>query len=153
MQGGTWSNLLSPAADLSATALQTAIDGFETIKDESGRYQIIKASAIIVHPNNAWKAKELLQSAYDPESANNAINAIKERNLRLIVSPYYTDTDAFTLMAAPANRMSGIIVFMRKKLSFAKDGDFETGDAKFKGRYRISVECAKPDNFYHSAGA
>lgn len=91
IDGSTWSNLLSPAADLSATALQTAIDNFETLKDESGRYQVIKANKIIVHPNNAWKAKELLNSAYDPESANNAVNTIKERNLRLVVSPYYTD--------------------------------------------------------------
>ena len=151
--GGTWSNLLSPAADLSATALQTAIDNFETTQDESGRYQVLKAKSIIVNPANAWKAKELLQSAYDPESANNAVNTIKERNLQLIVSPYYTDTDAFTLMAEPANEMSGIIAFMRRKLTFAKDGDFESGDSRFKGSFRFSIECAKSNNLYHSAGA
>jgi len=151
--GGTWSNLLSPAADLSATALQTAIDNFETTKDESGRYQLIKARYIIVHPNNAWKAKELLNSAYDPESANNAVNTIKDRNLQLIVSPYYTDTDAFTLQSEPPNRMSGIIAFMRRKLTFARDGDFETGDAKFKATFRFSVECSIPNTLYHSAGA
>lgn len=153
IDGSTWSNLLSPAADLSATALQTAIDNFELIKDEVGRYQVLKANRIIVHPNNAWKAKELLNSAYDPESSNNAINTLKERNLRLIVSPYYTDTDAFTLMAEPANEISGIIAFNRRKLTYAQDGDFETGDAKFKGSFRFSVECAKPDNLYHSGGA
>lgn len=153
ISGNTWSNLLSPAADLSATSLQTAIDNFECLKDEAGRYQILKAKYLIVAPNNAWKAKELLQSAYDPESANNAVNTIKERNLQLIVSPYLTDTDAFTLMAAPANKMSGIIAFDRVGLSFARDGDFETGDAKFKGRFRFSVECAVANNFYHSQGA
>ncbi len=153
LQGGTWGNLLSPAADLSATSLQTAIDNFETTKDESGRYQVIRAGQIIVHPNNAWKAKELLNSAYDPESANNAINALKERNLRLLVSPYYTDTDAFTLKTEAANRMLGIIAFMRRKLTYAKDGDFETGDAKFKGSFRFSIEAAKANNLYHSSGA
>jgi phage major head subunit gpT-like protein len=153
INGGTWSNLLSPASDLSATALQTAIDNFETIQDESGRYQVIKAKYLICHPNNAWKAKELLNSAYDPESANNAVNTIKERNLQLVVSPYYTDTDAFTLMAEPPNVTSGIIVFERRKLAYAQDGDFESGDARFKGSFRFSVECAKADNMYHSAGA
>lgn len=153
LQSGTWSNLLTPAADLSATSLQTAIDNFETTKDEAGRYQVLKAGKIIVHPNSAWKAKELLNSAYDPESANNAVNAIKDRNLRLIVSPYYTDTDAFTLAADPANRMLGLIAFMRRKLTFAKDGDFETGDSKFKGTFRFSIESAKASNLYHSAGA
>ena len=153
IDGSTWSNLLSPAADLSATALQTAIDNFETLKDESGRYLNIKARKIIVNPSNAWKAKELLNSAYDPESANNSVNTIKERNLQLVVSPYYTDTDAFTLMAEPANEMSGIIAFMRRKITFASDGDFETGDSRFKGTFRFSIDCAKPDNLYHSAGA
>lgn len=153
VDGSTWSNLLSPAADLSATALQTSIDNFETTKDESGRFQVIKAKYIIVHPNNAWKAKELLNSAFDPESANNAVNTIKERNLQLIVSPYYTDTDAFTLMAEPENKMSGIIAFQRRKVTFASDGDFETGDFRAKGSFRFSVECARASNLYHSAGA
>ena len=153
IDGSTWSNLLSPAADLSATALQTAIDNFEQLKDESGRYQVLKAKSIIVNPANAWKAKELLNSAYDPESANNAVNTIKERNLQLIVSPYYTDTDGFTLMAEPENEMSGIIAYNRRKITFAQDGDFETGDSRFKASFRFSVECAKPSNLYHSGGA
>lgn len=153
IDGSTWSNLLTPAADLSATALQTAIDNFEMTKDEAGRYLNIRASKIIVAPQNAWKAKELLNSAYDPESANNAVNTIKERNLKLIVSPYYTDTDAFTLMAEPANEMSGIIAFMRRKITFASDGDFETGDFRVKGSFRFSIECAKSDSLYHSSGA
>ncbi len=153
IDGSTWSNLLSPAADLSATALQTAIDNFEQLKDESGRYQVLKAKSIIVNPANAWKAKELLNSAYDPESANNAVNTIKERNLQLVVSPYYTDTDGFTLMAEPENEMSGIIAYNRRKITFAQDGDFETGDSRFKASFRFSVECAKPSNLYLSAGA
>ena len=153
VDGSTWSNLLTPAADLSATALQTAIDNFEMLKDESGRYLNIKASKIIVNPANAWKAKELLASTYDPESANNAVNTIKDRNLKLIVSPYYTDTDAFTLKAEPSNELSGVIAFMRRKVTFASDGDFETGDYRAKGSFRFSIECAKPDSLYHSSGA
>ena len=153
LRGGTFSNLLSPAADLSATTLQTAIDNFMTIKSMAGRYQSIKPRRILLHPNNAWKAKELLRSGYDPETANNAINAIKDFNLSLVISPHYTDTDAFTLIAEPATEASGLIAFERRKPKFATDGDFETGDVKFKGTYRFSVECNLPDNLYHSAGA
>ena len=148
-----WSNLLSPAADLSATSLQTALDGLESIKDESGRYQIIKATSLLVNPSSAWKAKELLNSTYDPESANNAVNTLKDKNLKLIVSPYFTDTDAFCLIATPANRMSGLIAFNRRAVTFAKDGDFDTGDSKFKGSFRFSVGAAKLDNMSLSAGA
>ena len=153
LRGGTWSNILSPAADLTATSLQTAIDNFETTKDDSGKYQIIKVRYLIVAPQNAWKAKELLNSTYDPESANNAVNTIKDRNLSLIVSPYLTDTDAWTLMAEPPSSSSGIIAFERRAVTFAKDGDFETGDAKFKATFRFSVAVNRPDNLYHAAGA
>jgi len=153
LRGGTWANLLSPASDLSATALQTSLDTFENTRDDAGKIQIIKASKIFVNPANAWKAKELLNSAYDPESANNSINAIKERNLTLISSAYFTDTDAFLLMAEPPHSNAGIIAYMRRPVSFAQDGDFNTGDAMFKGTFRFSVETNKPNNFFMSAGA
>lgn len=153
LRGGTWSNLLSPAADLSATALQTALDGFENTRDDTGKIQMIQANAILVNPSNAWKAKELLNSTYDPESPNNAINALKDRNLNLISTAYYTDTDAFTLMAKPAIPTGGLIAFLRRKPTFARDGDFNTGDALFKATFRFSVEFNKPNNVFHSAGA
>ncbi len=153
LRGGTWSNLLSPAADLSVTSLQTALDTFENTRDDTGKIQRIKAQYILVNQANAWKAKELLNSAYDPESANNSINAIKERNLQLIVSPYYTDTDAFTLIAKPAIPTGGLIAYLRRPVTFARDGDFDTGDALFKVTFRFSIECNKPNNLFHSAGA
>ena len=153
LRGGTWDNLLSPASDLSATALQAALDTFENTRDDSGKIQIIKAKKIFVAPANSWKAKELLNSAYDPESANNSVNTLKERNLQLVVSPYLTDTDAFTLMAEPPSSNGGIICYMRRPVTFAQDGDFETGDAMFKVTFRFSIECNKPNNFFYSAGA
>lgn len=153
LRGGTWSNLLSPAADLSATALQTAIDNFTTTKDDSGKYQIIKPKYIFVHPNNAWKAYELLESGYDPESANNSINSIKKWGLTPIVSPYLTGKTAFTLYAEPPHEDGGVIAFLRRKFTVKQDSDFETGDLKFKGTMRFSVEVNKPNNLYHSQGA
>ena len=153
LRSSTWTNLLAPAADLSATSLQASLDSFENTRDDSGKIQIIKASKIIVAPANAWKAKELLHSGYDPESANNSINALKERNLQLVVSPYLTDTDAFTLYATPPNSNAGVICFLRRKVSFAQDGDFETGDARFKTTFRHSLEVNKLNNMFHSAGA
>jgi len=153
LRGGTWDNLLSPAADLSATSLQAALDQFENTRDDAGKIQIIRAKEIWVNQAQAWKAKELLNSAYDPESANNAINALKERNLQLVVSPFLTDTDAFTLMADPPHSNGGVIAYMRRPVTFAQDGDFENGDAKFKCTFRFSVEVNKPNNMFHSAGA
>lgn len=153
LRGGTWSNLITPAADLSATTLQTSLDNFENTRDDTGKIQMIKSEWMLVNPSNAWKAKELLNSGYDPETANNAINTIKERNLKLISTAYYTDTDAFTLIARPAISNGGVIAFLRRKVSFARDGDFDTGDALFKVTFRFSVEVNKPNNLYHSGGA
>ncbi len=153
LRGGTWSNILAPASDLSATALQTALQNFENTRDDTGKFQSIRAKWILVHPANEWKARELLQSTYDPESPNNAVNTLRSRNLELVVTPYYTDQDAFTLIAEPPSSNGGIIAYMRRKVSFARDGDFQTGDALFKVTFRHSVECSKPNHLYHSAGA
>jgi len=153
LRGGTWSNLLAPAADLSATTLQTALDNFENQKDDTGKWARNKAKTILVNPSNAWKAKELLNSAYDPESPNNSVNTLKERNLSLMVSPYYTDADAFTLISEPAHSNAGLIAYLRRKVTFAKDGDFNTGDAMFKVTFRYSIEINRASNLYHSAGA
>ena len=153
LRGGTWSNLLSPAADLSATALQTAIDNFTLIKNDANRFQVIKPRWILVHPNNAWKAYELLESGYDPESPNNSINSIRKWGLTPIISPFLTDTDAFTLVADAPNEDGGVIAFMRREVTVKEDSDFETGDMKIKATARFSVEVNKPINLYHSQGA
>ena len=153
LRGGTWSNLISPASDLSATTLQTALDNFENQKDDTGKWARNRAQWILVNPSNAWKAKELLNSAYDPESANNSVNTLKERNLKLISTPYYTDADGFTLISSPPHSNAGIIAYLRRKVTFAKDGDFDTGDALFKTTFRYSIEINRATNLYHSAGA
>jgi len=153
LRGGTWDNLLSPASDLSATSLQAALDIFENTKDDTGKIQIIRAKDIWVAPAQAWKTKELLNSTYDPESANNSINTIKERNLNIQVSPFLTNNKGFTLIAEPPHDNGGLIAYLRRKVTFAQDGDFESGDAKFKVTFRFSVEINKPNNMFHSAGA
>ena len=153
LRGGTWSNLLNPNADLSSTSLQTALDTFENTRDDAGKIQVIKASKIFVNPANAWKAAELLHSAYDPESGNNSTNELKARNLQLISSAFMTDTDAFLLWAEPANEGQGFIAYMRRPVSFAQDGDFNTGDALFKSTFRYSAEVNKANNVFLSQGA
>jgi len=147
--GGTWSNLMTPAADLSSSSLQAAIDALESTNDGRGKKQLIKAKYLLVPTGLSWKAKELLNSGYDPENDTNAINAIKERNLQLIVSPYLTDSDAFGLIAD----QNPVIAFERRKVTFAKDGDFNTGDYLMKTTFRFSVEVNNPLGLYLSVGA
>ena len=113
----------------------------------------LKARWILANPSQAWKIGELLDSQYDPESNNNAVNMLSKRPLKPMITPYYNDTDAFTLMAEPPHSNAGVIAFPRRKVTFAKDGDFDTGDALFKGTMRHSIEINRPTNLYHSAGA
>ena len=149
LRGPNWSNLMTPAADLSAASLEAAIDNLETTKDGSGKQQVIKASTLLVPTKLSWKAKELLNSGYDPETPNNAINAIKERNLKLMVNPYLTDSDAWGLISDD----NPLIAFLRRKVTFAKDGDFDTGDYKQKVTMRFSIETNNPMGLYWSVGA
>jgi len=147
--GGTWSNLLTPAADLSATSLRAALLAFENTTDDRSKQQVLRPRTLMVPTGVEWKARELLNSGYDPESANNAINPLQSRNLTLLVNPYLTDEDAWFLIG----EKNPLITFMRRKVKFAKDGDFETGDAKFKTSFRISTEVNYPMGLYKSAGA
>ena len=147
--GGTWSNLLTPAADLAAASLKQAILNVENTTDDRGKQQVIKPRYLLIPPDLEFTARELLNSSYDPESANNAINSLQSRNLQMIVDPYLTDADTWFLLA----EKNPLITFMRRKVKFAKDGDFETGDAKFKTSFRISSEVNYPMGVYKSAGA
>lgn len=149
--GGTYSNLLTPAADLAAASLRQAIQNLEQTTDDRGKQQQIKPRILLVPPALEWTARELLNSAHDPESANNAINPLQSRSLQLLVDPYLTDEDAWFLL--PEKGINPFTVFVRRNVKFAKDGDFETGDAKFKVSFRLSAEVNNPVGIYKSAGA
>lgn len=74
--GGVQSNMLSTPTALSKTAVQSLLTVIDTSKDYSGYESNRKGKRLIVHPNNQWIAKEITASPYNPENANNAINAI-----------------------------------------------------------------------------
>jgi len=142
--GGTWSNKAAAAADLAASSLRTAIQTMETTTDDRNRVQIIKPKILLVPPALEWTARELLNSAYDPETGDNAINPLQSRSLQLVVDPYLTDSAAWFLIGED----NPIITFQRRKAKFANDGDFETGDAKFKCTFRLSTEVNNPIGLY-----
>lgn len=74
--GGTQSNILTTATALSKTAVQSLLTVINTSKDYSGYESNRKGARLVAHPNNEWVAKEITASPYNPENANNAINAI-----------------------------------------------------------------------------
>lgn len=149
LNGSTWSNRSAADGSLSATTLKQAFIDFENVLSDRGIQQVQKPQILLVPPALEFTARELINSSYDPESGNNAVNSIQSRGLQLIVDPFLTSTTAFFLLGD----MNPITTFMRRPAKFANDGDFETGDAKFKGTFRLSVEANKPIGVYMNKGA
>lgn len=149
LNGSTWSNRSASNGSLSATTLKQAFIDFENVLSDRGIQQVQTPKVLLVPPALEFTARELLQSQYDPDSGNNAVNTIQSRSLQLIVDPFLTSTTAWFLLG----ENNPIITFMRRAPKFAQDGDFETGDAKFKGTFRLSVEVNKPIGIYANWGA
>lgn len=149
LNGSTWSNRSATDGTLSATTLKQGFIDFENTLSDRGIQQVQMPKTLVVPPSLEFTARELIHSQYDPESGNNAINSIQSRNLTLLVDPYLTSTTAWFLIGDT----NPLITFMRRSPKFAQDGDFETGDAKFKGTFRLSTETNKPIGVYMNKGA
>lgn len=149
LNGATWSNRSSANGSLSATTLKQGFLDFENVLSDRGIQQVQMPKILLVPPALEFTARELVQSQYDPDSGNNAINSIQSRSLEIIVDPFLTSTTAWFLIGDK----SPIYTFVRRAPKFAQDGDFETGDAKFKGTFRMSVEVNKPIGIYINSGA
>lgn len=151
--GGTWSNLAT-ASSLSYSTLQSAIIAFEGQTDNRGKKIKQTPMTLLVPPALEFKALELLKSVGTPENANNAINAVKEARgrLNLVVWNYLTSTTAWFLVGDNARMETGLIHFQRIPVTFARENDFDTGDAKFRVRWRDSVEINYPIGLYGNAG-
>lgn len=154
LDGGTWSNL-GTAASLNYATLQSAVLAFENQVDHRGKKIMQTPVTLLVPPALEMKALELLETVGQPENANNTINALKRArpSIRLIVWPFLTSSTAWFLIGDNAKNDTGLIHFERVGVTFGKEGDFDTGDAKFKTRFRISTEVNHPIGLYGNAGA
>lgn len=154
LDNATWSNVATASA-LSYSTLQNAILAFESQVDHRGKKIMQSPMTLLVPPALEYKALELLESIGNPENANNVINATTRArpSLKLVVWPYLTSSTAFFLIGDNARMTTGLTHFERVGVQFGKEGDFDTGDAKFKTRFRISTEVNNPIGLYGNAGA
>ncbi len=154
LDGGTWSNLAT-AASLSYSSLQTAVLQFEAQVDNRGKKINQTPMTLLVPPALEMKALELLETVGQPENANNTINALRRArpSINLVVWPYLTSSTAWFLIGDNLRMSTGLTHFERVGVTFGKEGDFDTGDAKFKTRFRDSVECNYPIGLLGNAGA
>lgn len=149
--GGTYGNRPSVAADLSVSSLQAAIQSMEETPDDRGLILAIKPKILVVPPALKWTARELLDSENKPYTGDNEKNAFLDEDLNYFVWHYLTDDDAWFLLSDKDDHELNF--FWRRKLDTEHDGDFDTGDLKFKATMRFSVKWTDWRGTYGSPGA
>ncbi len=151
--GGDQNNEPSTAADLNETSLENALIDIAAFVDERGLKTNVLARRLIVPPALQFVAERLLNTPGRVATADNDINAIK--NMSAVpdgysVNHYLTDTDAFFLRTDAPN---GLKHFTRTALSTGMEGDFETGNVRYKARERYSFGWSDWRGIYGSPGA
>ncbi|MGA0983360.1 MAG: Mu-like prophage major head subunit gpT family protein [Sedimenticolaceae bacterium] len=153
VSGGTNSNEPAVAADLNETSLEAAVIQIAGWTDERGLLIAAKPRKLIVPPALMFVATRLLETELRVATADNDINAIKSNGSipeGYRVNHFLTDTDAWFLCTDVPN---GLKHFVRTPLQNSMDGDFDTGNVRYKSRERYSFGWSDPLGVYGSPGA
>jgi hypothetical protein len=149
--GGTWSNKIATAADLSEAALEQAYIDIQGFTDDRGLTIATKIKSLIIPRQLVFEAQRILKSDGRVATANNDPNVIKLMGVvpEVVVNQYLTDSDAWFIRTSE----EGLHYFERKADTFAQDNDFDTENAKFKASGRYSFGWSDPRAIYGSPGA
>ena len=147
--GSTFANRPSTEVDLSVAALKAGLTQLRKQVDDRNMLIAIKAQMLVVHPNDEWVAKEILNSAQAPYTADNEVNVLRGA-LKLVVWDYLTDTDAWFIGCGKVDHE--VNFFWRRKIASQASDDFDTGDAKFKVTGRWSSGYTDWRGWYGSTG-
>ena len=150
---GSFSNTLATAADLNETSLEQSMIDIAALTDERGLKIAAKATRMIIPSALQFTADRLMNSAGRVGTADNDINAI--RNMGMIpggysINHFLTDTDAFYLITDVPNGMKH---FERAPLTTKMEGDFDTGNVRYKARERYVFGVSDPRGIFASPGA
>jgi len=153
VSGGTNSNIPSTPADLNETSLEAAVIQIAAWTDERGLLIAAKPRKLVVPPSLMFVATRLLETELRVSTADNDINAIKSNGSipeGYTVNHFLTDTDAWFLTTDVPN---GLKHFVRTPMQNSMDGDFDTGNVRYKARERYSFGWSDPLGMYGSEGA
>ena len=153
VSGGVNSNEPATPADLNETSLEAAVIQIAGWTDERGLLIAAKPRKLIVPPSLMFVATRLLETELRVGTADNDINAIKNNGSipeGYTVNHFLTDTDAWFLTTDVPN---GLKHFVRTPLATSMDGDFDTGNVRYKARERYSFGVSDPLGAYGSPGA
>ncbi len=151
--GGTLSNRPSTYVDLNESSLENALISISTYVDDRNMTLALQGTKLVVPPQLQFVADRLIETPGRVGTADNDINAV--RNMGLLpqgyaVNHFLTDTDAwFVLTDCP----DGFKHFERSPISTSMEGDFDTGNVRYKARERYSFGWSNPRCVYGSQGA
>ena len=151
--GANLSNTLATAADLNETSIEQALIDIAGFTDERGLKIAVRGMKLIIPKELVFTAERMMKSTNRVGTADNDINAI--RNMGMIpqgytVNNFLTDTDAWFIKTDAPN---GMKMFNRVSMKTAFEGDFDTGNVRYKARERYSFGYSDPRGMYGSPGA
>ena len=150
---GTQKNELSTAADLNETSLEQMLIDIADMKDERGMKIALRGMKMIIPVNLQFTAERLMKSAGRQGTADNDINAVRSMGMvpqGYVVNNFLTDTDAFFIKTDAPN---GLKMFTRAPIRTAMEGDFDTGNVRYKARERYSFGFSDWRGIFGSPGA
>lgn len=150
--GGTFSNALSPAADLSEAALEDLTIQIMGFQNDTGQMINVMPESLHIPRQEWYNANRILNSVLQSDSANNNINVLKATNAfpkGLKMNHYFTSAHAWFIRT---NVPNGMTFFWRDEPMFDQDNDFDTKNAKAASYMRFSVGCTDPRGIAGSNG-
>ena len=153
ISGGNNSNTPTVAADLSETSLEAAVIQIAAWTDERGLLIAARPKKLIIPSALQFVATRILETELRVDTADNTINALKNNGSipeGYAINHFLTDTDAWFLTTDVPNGMKH---FVRAPLTQGMDGDFDTGNVRYKSRERYSFGWSDPLGMFGSPGA
>jgi len=150
---GTFSNELATSADLNETSLEQSLIDIAAFTDERGLKIAARGMKMIIPSELQFTAERLMKSAQRTGTADNDINAVNSMGMvpqGYVVNNFLTDTDAFFIKTDVPN---GMKMFVRSPIKTAMEGDFDTGNVRYKARERYSFGFSDPRGIFGSPGA
>ena len=150
---GTFQNTLSTQADLNETSLEQSLIDIANFTDERGLKIAGQGVKLIVPVQGQFTAERLMKSQGRVGTTDNDINAIRNMGMLpqgYVVNHFLTDSDAFFIKTDVPN---GMKYFERSPIRTSMEGDFDTGNVRYKARERYSFGWSDPRGMYGSAGA
>lgn len=150
--GGTFSNELNPAAQLSEQSLEDLVIQIGQAENDRGLKINLKPKSLVIPINLQFEASRILKSTLQANSAENNINVLKSMGVipEIVVSHYLSDANNFFIRT---NVDNGMKRFVRRAVRLKNDNDFDTGNLKASITFRESYGWSDPRSLYGSAPA